>query len=518
MKPILLTQKQEEGTNCFMQQNNLLQSSNLLHDVQMQEVFTDGKTFVDCEPKFSETEITAQYNRLKNEPGFDLHKFILDNYDLPAKIEMNYASNLKKTVTENIESLWEVLTRKPEAEKGSLIELPFPYIVPGGRFGEIYYWDSYFTMLGLQASGRYDMIENMVKNFADLIDRFGYIPNGSRNYFLGRSQPPFFSLMIELPEQIKGTTIIADYLPRLEREYEFWMKGYAGLDKENTRTNHSVLMPDGEILNRYWDENNTPRPESYREDVELAMLSKKDTAEIFRHLRAGAESGWDYSSRWFSNVNTFESINTTDIVPVDLNCLLLHLEEKISAGHRHLKNETVSLRFSEAAEKRWQAIQKYCWNEEEGFYFDFDISTGRQKNIFSLAAVYPLFFKLATEDQAKKLVQVIEKEFLHEGGLVTTLQTTGQQWDAPNGWAPLHWITIRALENYGFAELANTIAKRWIKLCTDVFSRTGKLMEKYNVVNTQLEAGGGEYSGQDGFGWTNGVLLALIKKYDTVNT
>jgi alpha,alpha-trehalase len=518
MKPILLTQQQAEGTNYFMQQNNLLQSNNLLHHVQMQKIFPDGKTFVDCVPKFSETEITAQYNRLKDEPGFDLHIFILDNYDLPPKIEMNYASNLKKPVAENIECLWEVLTRKPEAAKGSLIELPFPYIVPGGRFGEIYYWDSYFTMLGLVESGRYEMIENMVRNFADLIDRFGYIPNGNRHYFLGRSQPPFFSLMVTLLEEIKGTGIIADYLPRLVREYNFWMKGADGLNKEIAKSNHSLLMPDGEILNRYWDENDTPRPESYREDVELATLSKKEPAEIFRHLRAGAESGWDYSSRWFSHVNAFESINTTDIVPVDLNCLLLHLEEKISAGYQHLKNEKISRRFSEAAEKRRQAIQKYCWNEEEGFYFDFDTNTGKKKNIFSLAAVYPLFFKLASEDQAKKLVQVIEKQFLHDGGLVTTLQTTGQQWDAPNGWAPLHWITIIALEHYGFTKLANTIAKRWIKLCTDVFSRTGKLMEKYNVVNTQLEAGGGEYSGQDGFGWTNGVLLALIKKYDTVKT
>ena len=513
MQPTLLTY-QEEDTNFFMQQDKLLQSGNLLHDVQMQEVFPDGKTFVDCIPMLPDAEMTEQYNSLKNEPGFDLPKFILDNYNLPAKSEIHYASNLQKPVTENIESLWEILTRKPEAAKGSLIELPFPYIVPGGRFGEIYYWDSYFTMLGLQVSGRYDMIENMVKNFSYFIDRFGYIPNGNRNYFLGRSQPPFFSLMITLLEDIKGTGFSETYLPMMEKEYDFWMKGAATMNRENNKTNHAVLMPGGEILNRYWDENDTPRPESYREDVELAMVSKREPAEIYRHLRAGAESGWDYSSRWFSDMNAFASINTADIVPVDLNCLLLHLEEKIAAGYQHLKNETLNRKFSEAAEKRKQAIQKYCWNEAEGFYFDFDMSTGKQKNIFSLAAAYPLFFKLASKEQAKKLAQVIEQHFLHEGGLISTLQTSGQQWDAPNGWAPLHWITIVGLENYGFAELAETIAKRWIKLCTDVFSRTGKLMEKYNVVNTQLEAGGGEYPGQDGFGWTNGVLLALIKKYD----
>jgi alpha,alpha-trehalase len=496
-----------------MQHDESLKSNGLIHDVQMNIIFPDGKTFVDCEPKFAEAEIFAQYCKLKNESGFNLHKFILDNYNLPACSEINYTSNLTRSVTENIECLWEVLTRKPAAAKGSLIELPFPYIVPGGRFGEIYYWDSYFTMLGLQASGRHDMIENMIKNFSYFINRFGYIPNGNRNYFMGRSQPPFFSLMITLLQEIKEPDIAINYLPQLMQEYDFWMKGGEYLNKENNRINHVVLMTGGEIMNRYWDANDTPRPESYREDVELAMVSKREPADIYRHLRAGAESGWDYSSRWFGNKNLFASINTADIVPVDLNCLLFYMEEKIAAIYLEMKNEKTASEFLTAAQKRRQAIQKYCWNETEGFYFDFDLNTGKQKDVFSLAAAYPLFFKLASNRQAEKLAHKIEKQFLHEGGLISTLETTGQQWDAPNGWAPLHWITISGLENYGFAELAATIAKRWIKLCTSVFNRTGKLMEKYNVVDTKLEAGGGEYPGQDGFGWTNGVLLALIKKY-----
>jgi alpha,alpha-trehalase len=496
-----------------MEQNISLQNGSLLHEVQMQEIFPDGKTFVDCVPKFSDTEINERYNILKSEPGFDLHKFILDNYNLPEKVEVNYSSNLQNSVVDNIESLWDLLTRNPETANGSLIALPFPYIVPGGRFGEIYYWDSYFTMLGLRVSGRYGMIENMVNNFSHFINSFGYIPNGNRNYFLGRSQPPFFSLMVALLEEVKGDGIDTAYLPMMEKEYKFWMKGAAMLNVGNNKIGHTVLMPDGEILNRYWDENDTPRPESYREDVELAIASKREPAEIYRHLRAGAESGWDYTCRWFSDANSFASINTAATVPVDLNCLLLHLEEKIAAANLYAGNDVKSNEFTVAAEKRKAAILKYCWNESEGFYFDFDSNTGKQKNVFSLAAAYPLFFKVATIAQAEKLAQVIEQRFLHEGGLISTLQTSGQQWDAPNGWAPLHWIAIIGLENYGFTSLAETVAKRWIKLCTDVFSRTGKLMEKYNVVNTQLEAGGGEYPGQDGFGWTNGVLLALIKKY-----
>ncbi len=499
-----------------MQQDKLPGGNSLLHDVQMQAIFPDGKTFVDCIPCSSVSETEAKYQQQKNEPGFDLKEFVLNNYKLPEKTAVNYSSNLHRSVSENIESLWEVLTRNPEAARGSLIELPYPYIVPGGRFGEIYYWDSYFTMLGLKVSGRDDMIENMLMNFSYLLDRFGYIPNGNRSYFLGRSQPPFFSLMTGLLEEIRGKEIMATFLPLLEKEYHFWMKGASALNAENNTTGHVVLMQDGEILNRYWDENDTPRPESYREDVELAISSQREPAEIYRHLRAGAESGWDYSCRWFRETDSFASINTAEIIPVDLNCLLFHLEKKLAAWHQLSGNEEAAQKFSMAADNRAAAINKYCWNEEKGFYFDFDLGTGKQKNIFSLASVYPLFFKLATKAQAEKTAAVIEQRFLHEGGLVSTLYHTGQQWDSPNGWAPLHWLSITGLENYGLSALAETIAKRWIKLCTDVFGRTGKLMEKYNVINTELEAGGGEYPGQDGFGWTNGVLLALISKYGAV--
>ena len=171
------------------------------------------------------------------------------------------------------------------------------------------------------------------------------------------------------------------------------------------------------------------------------------------------------------------------------------------------------LRFQSLAEKRKQSIQKYCWNEVAQFYFDFDAVQNQQKKTMTLAGVFPLFVQLASAEQAAQVASIIKEKFLQPGGLTSTLETTGQQWDAPNGWAPLQWTTIAGLENYGYGALAGDIARRWIRLNADVFKRTGKLMEKYNVVDTGLEAGGGEYTGQDGFGWTNGVLLALMKKF-----
>ena len=489
----------------------------LLWDVQMQKIFPDGKTFLDCLPKDTPEEIAKKYIQGKDLPGFSLLDFVHENFELPTLLSAGYISETNKTVEENISTLWFFLTRQPDKENGSLIPLPNPYIVPGGRFGEIYYWDSYFTMLGLKISGKNDMLENMVKNFSYLIDTLGYIPNGNRTYFIGRSQPPFYSLMVKLLATSKGNEILLDYLPQLEKEYEFWMKGAGELTEKKTALFHAVRMSDGEILNRYWDENNTPRPESLREDVELSFQSGQEPRTLFRHLRSGAESGWDYSSRWFKEKHSFVSIHSTDIVPVDLNCLIYHLEHTIAEVYQLKEDIDKAKLYQSKAEKRKETIQKYCWNENTGFYFDYDAVESRQKQSKTLAGVFPLFFNMATEVQAKGVAVIIEDEFLKSGGLVSTLETTGQQWDAPNGWAPLQWTTITGLENYGYSVLAKKIASRWIRLNTDVFNRTGKLMEKYNVVDTQLKAGGGEYPGQDGFGWTNGVLLALIKKYGSAD-
>lgn len=484
----------------------------LFKDVQMGRVFPDAKTFVDCLPRYSPEEIHAKYDQQKDQPGFSLEKFVLEYFELPVTHSTNYHSDTNKTVEENIETLWNVLTRQPDKITGTLIPLPYPYIVPGGRFGEIYYWDSYFTMLGLKVSGKNEMLENMVKNFSYLVDTLGYIPNGNRSYFIGRSQPPFYSLMIKLLADINGKDVLFTWLPQLEKEYAFWMKGHEGLNETNPVLHHAVRMPGGETLNRYWDEHDTPRPEAYREDVELAHQSSQEQKKLYRHLRAGAESGWDFSSRWFKDKNKFTSIHTADIIPVDLNCLLLHLEQTIAEAYYLKENSGATKHYQSLAEKRKEAIQKYCWNNQEGFYFDYDFTEKKQKQSLTLAGLFPLYFNIATEEQSKHVATIIKDRFLKPGGVVTTLEITGQQWDAPNGWAPLQWITITGLENYGYTELANEITKRWIRLNTDVFNRTGKLMEKYNVADTHLEAGGGEYAGQDGFGWTNGVFLALIEK------
>ena len=481
----------------------------LFQDVQLQNILGDGKTFPDCIPKKDLSTIPQLYQSVKGKAGFDLRTFVLENFELPPSTDTDYKNDDNKSITKHIDELWDVLTRQPRPEKSSLISLPKPYVVPGGRFREIYYWDSYFTMLGLRISKRTDLIQNMIDNFSFLIDQFGYIPNGNRTYYIGRSQPPFYSLMVRLLAIEKGNNILVDYLPRLVREYQFWMAGSKVLNPAVRAVHRTVLMPDGSILNRYWDESSTPRPEAYREDVELSNHSKQKPEDLYRNLRAAAESGWDFSSRWFKDEGSFDSIHTTEIIPVDLNCLLFHLEMLLGEAYVIIGDDEMANRFHTLAEKRRAAIQQYCWNGRQKFFFDYDFRENKMKQHFTLAGVFPLFFEIASGAQATAVANILKDKFLKPGGLVTTLNFTGQQWDAPNGWAPLQWIAYRGLMNHNLTDLAQEVQAKWMKVNETVYQSSGKMTEKYDVCNEDGRASGGEYPNQDGFGWTNGVYLAM---------
>lgn len=489
--------------------NQIHELGELFEEVQLQNILGDGKTFPDCIPKRSLEEINLDYLDQKDKANFELKRFVLDNFDLPKASEPEYKSDLTKSASEHITALWDVLTRTPDEAGGSIIPLPHSYIVPGGRFREIYYWDSYFTMLGLKVSGRTDLIQNMVDNFAHLINTVGYIPNGNRTYYLGRSQPPFFSLMVKLLSGLKQN-ILTKYLPHLEKEYAFWMQSENFTDKNNAQ-HRVVRLPDGSLLNRYWDENVTPRPESFKEDVELTHHALQKPEDLYRNIRAAAESGWDFSSRWFRDENSFATIHTTEIIPVDLNCLLYHLEVMLADAFRESGNDSEALKYQQRSLARKEAILKYCWNEEQEFFFDYDFVAQKQKQSLTLAAAFPLFFEVATPQQAKAVEKTLRDKFLKPGGLTTTLLHSGQQWDAPNGWAPLQWIAYRGLLNYGLEEFANQIKSSWIDVNLKVYTNTGKMTEKYDVWSKDGEASGGEYPNQDGFGWTNGVFLAMNK-------
>lgn len=487
----------------------------LFSAVQGRHIYDDGKTFVDLVPKRNVAELQRAYKKALKKPGFDLGAFVADNFYefAPHKNRAQYVPAPHTAAREYVTNLWDELERRNRINRGSLIALPYPYIVPGGRFTEQFYWDSYFIMLGLAADGRWAMIEGMMKNYAYMIRRFGMIPTANRTYFLSRSQPPFFVHMVKLLASHQGhKRVYAEYLPYMLMEYRFWMKGKKILkgDSDNLAYLRVVRMPDGAVLNRYFDNKSTPRPESIREDEHTAKLSGNDYKnKLFVHLRAGAESGWDFSSRWFGNGRSIESIATADMVAVDLNSLLYTLERTLAETYAAFLQPLLAKRFSMAAEKRAQTISRYCWNANEQFFCDYDSRRGKVSDAVSLAGVFPLYAKIATAEQAAFVAKRIEKDFLKPGGLVTTLNITGQQWDSPNGWAPLQWVAIQGLREYGYFDLANRVRDNWLHANELVFHNERKMIEKYDVLVPGNLGGGGEYSLQDGFGWTNGVYAVL---------
>jgi alpha,alpha-trehalase len=487
----------------------------LFHDVQLSGLFPDSKTFADARPLRPPAEILSRYAVARDSAGFSLKAFVDRHFELPRPVGGDFQADTSRTMEEHIRALWPVLTRAADTTDAhsSLIPLPRPYVVPGGRFREVYYWDSYFTMLGLVESGRTDLVQSMIDNFAHLTRADGHVPNGNRTYYLSRSQPPFLAAMVGLYAQATDTTRALRYLDALETEHEFWMDGAEGL-KRGEAYRRAVMLSDGSVLNRYWDDRPEPRPESYREDYELGRsLPEVRRAALYREIRAAAESGWDFSSRWMRDPSDLRTLETTELIPVDLNSLLYHAERTIAA-FRVFRGDPgdadVAERFAVSAERRRRALVATAYEPDSGFFYDVRWrSMERVIDRPTVAAAAVLYFGLATPEQGRAVAARLERDFLEPGGFVTTLVASGQQWDAPNGWPPLQWLAIQGVRRYGREDLAATARERWLALNRRTYRATGRMMEKYDVVDLGRRAGGGEYPTQDGFGWTNGVALAL---------
>jgi len=487
----------------------------LYRAVELGQVFPDQKTFADAIPTSAPATILAAYHAARAKPDFDLKAFVAAHFREPVRKTVSYHRRPGETVQQYISDLWQLLQRKPDENEGtsSLLPLPAPYIVPGGRFSEIYYWDTYFTMLGLEQDGKTALAADMVRNIASLISRYGHMPNGNRSYYLSRSQPPFFSCMVDLLARQAGTGVYATELPQMRAEYDFWMEGAAAL-KPGQAHRRVVRLADGTVLNRFWDDRDTPRDESYREDVLTAGATNRPAAEVFRDLRAGAESGWDYSTRWLTDGKTLTTVHTTDLLPIDLNSELFHLESDLAYAYGLSGNAAEATIFADRAATRAAAIRRLMWDAAAGDFTDYDWRARRQTHVVSAATVVPLFFHVATADEATAVAATVTAKLLAPGGVRTTTLVTGQQWDAPNGWAPLQWMAIQGFARYGQTALAQTIAKRWERRVEAGFAADGVLVEKYDVQAPPGQAAqGGEYALQVGFGWTNGVQAALMAAY-----
>lgn len=461
----------------------------LFVDLHTSGIWEDEKYISDAELTTPIDEVLALYNEEKSGANFALKSFFEKHFQPSQSVEVDFAADPNRSPEEHIRALWPYLHRSadPTDVLSTKVPLPHSYIVPGGRFQEVYYWDSYFTQLGLLAHGHRSWVGDLLDNFAHFIDTYGHIPNGNRTYFLSRSQPPFFALMVDAYAKSaeEPMDVYDRYLPALEKEYAFWSTEHRNEDGKTT----------------YWDAGNSPRIEMYRTDLEWEAHAKEHPL-FFQHLRAACESGWDFSSRWLSDPMDLGTIHTLDIAPVDLNSLLLFLEEL-------LYNLTGNKVYEDAAYERKLKLQTEFFTGE-GFQ-DIDLRSGAGTGAISAAVFYPLFVGAATADQAAFTVEHHLPQLLETGGLLTTPIKSGQQWDAPNGWAPLQWIAVMGLDRYGFKKEARDLSTRWIRTCDIIYNARGKFVEKYNVVEPENLSKGGEYDVQDGFGWSNGVYIAMLE-------
>lgn len=380
---------------------------------------------------------------------------------------------------EHASTFWPRLIRHNPRQQGTLMGLPRPYLVPadGDMFQEMYYWDSYFMAIGLVGTDYEDLILDMTENLAYLFRRFGVIPNGSRYYFLSRSQPPFFTSLIWLAYSVKekrGDTDTKRYLASMmrlaEREHEtVWL---------GTAQPHYRQVFGG--LSRYFDIN-------------------------FLDVLASCESGWDHSTRcndlWLQHL------------PVDLNSILYVREMDFVRAAETIGMPKRADNWKRRAQSRAEMINRIMWDDEAGYYFDYDWVNQRINPHPSLAGMYPLWAGLASPEQAGRVVREWLPQFEYPGGLVTTKEErAGRQWAFPNGWAPLQWLVVEGLERYGYHADAERIMTKWCANCAVVYAATGSMWEKYNVVRTGTDPEVGLYGSLAGFGWTNGAFVDFARR------
>jgi alpha,alpha-trehalase len=428
-----------------------------------------------------------------------------------------------------------------EIPKEGLLYLPNKYVVPGGRFNEMYGWDSYFIILGLVQDGRVPLAKGIVENFFFEIENYGAILNANRTYFFTRSQPPFLSSMIA---EIYGKTHDKAWLEQAygyaKRDYSLWssgahLAGDTGLARYTDigagpvpeMADDSTYYPDvirwllahPDVTTDYLVDA-PATPDSARAE-ELAVTScdvrtskvcagayvegHRLSARFYRGDRAMRESGFDTSFRFgpFSG-------STDQFAPVCLNSLLYKYEMDMGRFAKELGRPADAALWTARAAKRKAAINRYLWNKELAAYYDYNYVTKTKSAYNYIAAFYPLWAGLAAPEQAaaeEKQLAVFE----HEGGLAMSDRASGTQWDLPYGWAPTNWLATEGLERYGFTVDARRIAGEFTHTVETNYMTDGTIREKYNVVSgtANIKVAAGYKANVIGFGWTNGVYLKM---------
>lgn len=387
-----------------------------------------------------------------------------------------------------ISSHWDECIKENREDKDTLIGMPYPYIVPSvGYFDEMYYWDTFFTNKGLEISGRFDQVKYNTDNMLYMVERFGFMPNGNRTYYLTRSQPPFLSAMVyDVYAHYKDKAWLRSAYLTLKKEYDFWMTKRIAKNGLNVYGSHNYTdglleYSVGQLVKR------------------VGFTPEGNTRNLGYHTLAVCESGWDICSRWGFEVYNYN--------PVDLNSLmyLFEINMRYFSSELEMGEEDA---WDTAAQKRKALMLEYMDNGE-GLLLDYNFSSNTRSDVFSAASFYPMFVGLLDEARAAKLVENLNR-LEAEYGILTTEKNIiegSYQWGYPNGWACLQYITVFSLQKYGFDADACRIAQKYIDLVDKNFDETGNLWEKYNVTDGSIDVVD-EYKMPTMMGWSAGVYLA----------
>uniref|UniRef100_A0AAF5D4V3 Trehalase n=1 Tax=Strongyloides stercoralis TaxID=6248 RepID=A0AAF5D4V3_STRER len=515
----------------------------LMHSVMYHKLFNDSKTFVDKPLKYNPNRTMADFleqfpetvekiNREKlitfvnnyfYEEGHELENCTsLDDWsDKPEKL-INIKDDTLRSWALKLNLIWKNLCRSvkddvnKDNEKYSLIYVPNNFIIPGGRFREFYYWDTYWIIKGLLKSGMYKTAKGIIENFFYIIKKYSFIPNGGRIYYLKRSQPALLTSMVdEYYTATKDINFLFDAMPILETELSFW---------EKRRTTNVTINGNNYVVFQYRADSNVPRPESYFQDVNTTKNIKgcDKKREIWKSISSTAESGWDFSTRFLSNFSDFSSFQTTDIVEVDINAILCSIYGTISKLYSYIEYNDKSKEFEEKYNNFMKTFKYVFYNSKNYGWYDYNKKSQKHNFGYYPSNLSPLYWKCFGNEEEQNIPLLYNKlksegVFSYRGGLPTSLYDSNQQWDLPNGWSPTNHMVIIGLSktnNSFLQDEALKLAKRWILSNFRTFKKENAMFEKYNVVSEKIgHGGGGEYDVQEGFGWTNGVILDLLTKY-----
>lgn len=525
-------------------------TGDLLQRVQLSRVFpNDSKEFVDLKLLRPQEDVLRDYNQLLErvpqpdvqtlrdfvnyhfEKGDELEVWSPPDFTKTPSITYKIADPKYKKFALDLNNIWKELGRKVKEDVKinsglySIIYTPNGFFIPGGRFLELYYWDTYWIVQGVLLCDMKQTAKGIIENIIYIVDHVGFMPNGARIYYLHRSQPPMLSSMVSSYVKYTGDFgFIKANIQILRREFEYWMD------------NHMVTVEvDGHYYRvaRYYAPSAGPRPESFREDYELAehFETEEQKNNLYVELKSGAETGWDFSSRWFipedgSNNGNLSDIKTSQIACVDLTALLQKNAKDLYEWYKLLGNRELSDKYGKIAEELLVSIEKVMWNEEAGVWFDYDIVNKRQRKYFYLSNFTPLWTLSYRQSGSKIAERVLS--YLRANGIIPidgnnklygtpqSLYETGQQWDYPNAWAPSQEFLITGLELTGdraAQNVARALSDRWVYTCYRGLQESAAMFEKYDVEKPGLTGGGGEYAAQTGFGWTNGLTLQLLSRY-----